>query len=150
MHAVTYGVSRDQFMARHKANHIQVAYANSAKEADAALLAKAAMADAMGMDVVALRHAEGRQRVVEMPNRMFLHVEKVQYLYDYVIRLRFNDGTEGEVDLKDELYGEVFEPLRDLDQFRRVRVDPETRTVAWENGADFAPEFLFEKMRIPA
>jgi len=51
MHAVTYGVSRDQFMAKHKANHIQVAYANSAKEADKALLAKAAMAEAMGIDV---------------------------------------------------------------------------------------------------
>jgi hypothetical protein len=51
MHAVTYGVSRDQLMARHKANHIQVAYANSAKEADKALLAKAAMAEAMGMEV---------------------------------------------------------------------------------------------------
>jgi len=51
MHAVTYGVSRDQLMARHKANHIQVAYANSAKEADRALLAKAAMAEAMGMEV---------------------------------------------------------------------------------------------------
>jgi hypothetical protein len=51
MHAVTYGVSRDQMMARHKANHIQVAYANSAKEADKALLAKAAMAEAMGMEV---------------------------------------------------------------------------------------------------
>jgi hypothetical protein len=51
MHTVTYGVSRDQFMARHKANHIQVAYANSAKEADKALLAKAAMADGMGMKV---------------------------------------------------------------------------------------------------
>ena len=51
MHAVTYGVSRDQFMARHKANHIQVAYANGPKEADAALMAKAAMADAMGIDV---------------------------------------------------------------------------------------------------
>jgi hypothetical protein len=51
MHAVTYGVSRDQFMARHKANHIQVVYANSAKEADKALLAKAAMADAMGLEV---------------------------------------------------------------------------------------------------
>jgi hypothetical protein len=51
MSAVTYGVDRDQFMARHKANHIQVAYANSAKEADAAMLAKAAMAQAMGMDV---------------------------------------------------------------------------------------------------
>jgi hypothetical protein len=51
MHAVLYGVTRDQFMARHKANHIQVVYANSAKEADSALLAKAAMADAMGMQV---------------------------------------------------------------------------------------------------
>ncbi len=51
MHAVTYGMSRDQLMARHKANHIQVAYANSVKEADKALLAKAAMARAMGMEV---------------------------------------------------------------------------------------------------
>ena len=46
MHAVTYGVSRDQMMARHKANHLQVAYANSADEADRALLTKAAMAEA--------------------------------------------------------------------------------------------------------
>jgi hypothetical protein len=51
MHAVTYGVSRDQMMARHKANHIQVAYANSADEADKAVLAKAAMAHALGIDV---------------------------------------------------------------------------------------------------
>jgi hypothetical protein len=51
MHAVTYGVSRDQMMARHKSNHIQVAYANSAEEADRALLAKAALADALGMRV---------------------------------------------------------------------------------------------------
>jgi hypothetical protein len=51
MHAVTYGVSRDQMMARHKANHIQVAYANSPDEADKAMLTKAAMAEALGMDV---------------------------------------------------------------------------------------------------
>jgi hypothetical protein len=51
MHAVTYGITRDQMMARHKANHIQVAYANSPEAADRALLAKAAMADAMGIDV---------------------------------------------------------------------------------------------------
>ena len=51
MHAVTYGVSRDQMMARHKANHIQVVYAHSAKEADKAMFAKAAMADALGMKV---------------------------------------------------------------------------------------------------
>ncbi|MGD0519298.1 MAG: fucose isomerase, partial [Thermoguttaceae bacterium] len=51
MHAVLHGVSRDQFMAKHKANHIQVAYADSAKTADSAMLAKAAMARAMGMEV---------------------------------------------------------------------------------------------------
>jgi hypothetical protein len=51
MHAVTYGVTRDQMMARHKANHIQVAYANSPEEADKAMLTKAAMAEALGMDV---------------------------------------------------------------------------------------------------
>ena len=51
MHAVTYGVSRDQMMARHKSNHIQVAYASNAEAADKAMLAKAAMADAMGLEV---------------------------------------------------------------------------------------------------
>jgi len=51
MHAVLYGVTRDQFMARHKANHIQVVYAAGEKQADAAMLAKAAMAQAMGMQV---------------------------------------------------------------------------------------------------
>jgi hypothetical protein len=51
MHAVTYGITRDQFMGRHKANHIQVSYANSASEADKALAAKAAMAAALGIEV---------------------------------------------------------------------------------------------------
>jgi len=51
MHAVLYGVSRDEMMARHKSNHIQVVYADSDKGADSALLAKAAMAQAMGIKV---------------------------------------------------------------------------------------------------
>ena len=51
MHAVTYGVSRDQMMARHKSNHIQVVYANSAREADLALYTKAALASELGLDV---------------------------------------------------------------------------------------------------
>ena len=51
MHAVTYGVTRDQMMARHKANHVQVAYANSAKEADLALYTKASLADELGLEV---------------------------------------------------------------------------------------------------
>jgi len=51
MHAITYGVSRDQMMGRHKANHVQVVYANSADEADKAMLVKAAMAHELGIHV---------------------------------------------------------------------------------------------------
>lgn len=51
MHAVTYGVTRDQMMARHKSNHIQVAYARSSAEADRAMLVKASMAAALGLEV---------------------------------------------------------------------------------------------------
>jgi hypothetical protein len=51
MHAVIYGASRDAMMARHKSNHIQVVYADSAAAADHALLCRAAMADALGIRV---------------------------------------------------------------------------------------------------
>ena len=51
MHAVTYGVTRDQMMAKHKSNHINVVYATNAASADASAYAKAAMADALGMKV---------------------------------------------------------------------------------------------------
>lgn len=78
---------------------------------------------------------------------MFLHVKEAKYLHDYVIWLRFNDGAEGEIDLASELDGEVFGPLRDRKTFRRFRVDPELETVVWENGADLAPEFLYENMK---
>jgi hypothetical protein len=51
MHAVTYGVTRDQLMAKHQANHVQVAYARDAGSADECLLAKAAFARALGIKV---------------------------------------------------------------------------------------------------
>ena len=54
MHAVTYGVSRDQMMARHKANHLQVAYANDAEQADRCLLTKASLAHELGIEVAIL------------------------------------------------------------------------------------------------
>jgi hypothetical protein len=77
-----------------------------------------------------------------------LYVTEAKYLHAYTIWLRFNDGVEGEIDLRSELEGEVFGPLADLEQFRRFRVDPEINTVVWENGADFAPEFLHESMTV--
>ncbi len=81
---------------------------------------------------------------------MFIHVKEARYLRGYVIWLRFNDGAEGEIDLEGELEGEVFGPLKDKEAFRRFRIDPDLETVVWENGADFAPEFLYENMNVLA
>ena len=75
---------------------------------------------------------------------MFLHINEVSYLGDYRLRLWFNDGQVKDVDLKDELYGEVFAPLINPDLFKQVKVNPDTKTVQWPNGADFAPEYLSE------
>lgn len=75
---------------------------------------------------------------------MFLHVTKVKYLQSYKLQLEFNNGVMKQVNLQNELYGEVFEPLQKLKLFRQVYVNPETGTIEWPNGADFAPEFLYE------
>ena len=72
------------------------------------------------------------------------------HLAGYVIHLRFADGTEGDVDLSTELYGELFEPLKDPNVFERFSVDPDFHTLCWPNGADFAPEFLYEKTKVVA
>jgi len=81
---------------------------------------------------------------------MILHIKEAKYLRDYIIWLRFNDGAEGEVDLRAELEGEVFEPLKDIFSFRDFKVDPDLQTIVWKNGADMAPEFLYEHLRILA
>ncbi len=79
---------------------------------------------------------------------MFMHVVEARYIRDYRIWLRFNDGACGEVDLSEELEGPVFGPLRDVELFKRFNL--KGRTLSWENGADFAPEFLREQVQIPA
>lgn len=81
---------------------------------------------------------------------MILHVKEARHLRDYVIWLRFNDGIEGEIDLANELEGEVFGPLKDIKEFQAFKVDPVLETIVWENGADLAPEFLHENLKIPA
>jgi len=78
---------------------------------------------------------------------MILHTTKVTPLPGYRLRLTFNTGESGEVDLSGELDGEVFEPLRDPAMFATACQDPIMRTVAWANGADLAPEFLLDLMR---
>jgi hypothetical protein len=81
---------------------------------------------------------------------MFVDVIEVRYVTDFTVWVRFEDGVEGEIDLSAELYGPVFEPLKDTNYFRQVRVDPELGTIAWPNGADLAAEFLYSKVRVPA
>jgi len=81
---------------------------------------------------------------------MFLHVKDAKYLHDYVIWVKFNDGIEGEVDLEGELTGEIFGSLKNKKLFKSFKVDPILETIVWENGADLAPEFLRDNIKIPA
>ena len=66
---------------------------------------------------------------------MIPRLESAEYVTGYAIRVRFADGTEGVVDLKDELWGEVFEPLKDPMVFRGFEFDRELNTVTWPSGA---------------
>jgi hypothetical protein len=79
-----------------------------------------------------------------------LDVIEARYLHDYTVWLRFEDGATGEVDLSAELHGPIFEPLRDLEYFRSFTVSPDLGTISWPNGADFAPEFLYERLHVAA
>ena len=79
---------------------------------------------------------------------MILHVKKAKYIRDYIIWVQFNNGAEGEIDLSKELEGEVFGPLKNKNIFKSFKVDPVLETIVWKNGADLAPEFLYENIQI--
>jgi hypothetical protein len=72
------------------------------------------------------------------------YVTDVDYLSDYKLKLRFEDNSVKVVDLQPYLDGPVFEPLKNIDFFRQVAVNPDIDTIVWPNNADFAPEFLYE------
>jgi hypothetical protein len=71
-----------------------------------------------------------------------VRIREVKPLHDYTLRIGFNDGSCRDVDLESELWGPMFEPLRDLELFRQVAVDPELGTIVWPNGADLDPDVL--------
>jgi len=73
---------------------------------------------------------------------MFLEISKAVYLENYRISLTFNNGETKTVDLRSELNGTVYEPLRQLDYFKNFQV--KYNTIEWANGADYAPEYLYE------
>ncbi len=71
-----------------------------------------------------------------------VHVTAVKVVGNHRLRLSFEDGTEGEVDLSNWSWRGIFEPLADANYFRQVRLDEELGTIVWPNGADIAPETL--------
>ncbi len=78
---------------------------------------------------------------------MLPKLKEAEYRGNYRIWLKFEDGVEGEIDLENELWGEVFEPLKQPTLFEQFKLNGELGTVVWPNGADFAPEFLYKKLR---
>ena len=61
--------------------------------------------------------------------------------------LRFEDGLSGELDLSSELWGTMFEPLKDVATFSKLRVDADLDTITWPNGADLSPQWLYEELK---
>jgi hypothetical protein len=76
---------------------------------------------------------------------MIPRVAEVKSLPNVCLWVRFLDGTSGTVDLSQELWGPMFEPLANPEVFDQARVDPELETVVWPNGADLAPEYLYQR-----
>ena len=78
---------------------------------------------------------------------MIPRVRKAKYVKDFIIKVSFGDGVEGEINLEGDLDGEIFEPLKDPSYFKRFLVHPELHTLTWPNGADLAPEYLYQKVK---
>jgi hypothetical protein len=71
-------------------------------------------------------------------------IVEAEYVSDYRVRLTFNDGESGVVDLKDTIFDDprpIFNELIDIDKFKRFRIAFDT--IVWEDGLDLAPEFLY-------
>ena len=72
---------------------------------------------------------------------MLASVTKAKYVKDYLIEVKFNDGTKKVIDFEPWLIGPIFKPLKSKAYFKRFFLDGPT--IAWPNGADIAPETLY-------
>ncbi len=71
-------------------------------------------------------------------------VKDVAYVSEYKLLLTFEDGVAKLVNLGPYLDGSIFEPLKDIDYFKTVKVNSDIDTIVWENNADMSPDFLYE------
>ncbi len=74
---------------------------------------------------------------------MIIHVTEVKVVGPHSLELTFDDGVHKRLNLRRELHGQVFEPLRDPAYSAQAYLDLDSRTVTWPNKADFAPDFLY-------
>ena len=71
-------------------------------------------------------------------------VRSVEIVAPFTLQLQFDDAAERRIDFRPVLAGELFGPLRDVELFNQVRLDPEIHTLVWPNGADFDPATLHD------
>lgn len=71
-------------------------------------------------------------------------VRDASYASDYKLLITFEDGKQLLIDLEPHLKGRIFEPLKDVNYFKKVKVASDLDTIVWDNGADFSPDFLYE------
>ena len=75
---------------------------------------------------------------------MLKDIIEVKYIENYQIYLKFEDGSEGIVDINKLIeFKDIFASLQNLDYFKTVKLNPEWGTIYWENGADFDPDVLY-------
>lgn len=101
-----------------------------------------------GVRKAARPRAASRAKLVFGTDRTKIpHVVEARHVGAFRLFLSFDDGVAGELDLASRLHGPIFEPLKDERYFAEARVNRELGTVTWPNGADFAPEFLYDAVR---
>jgi len=79
---------------------------------------------------------------------MIIGIKYAEYIEEFKVKVVFDDNKIKIVDLKNYIEGEIFEPLKNIEYFKQFKVDEDIETICWNNGADFAPEFLYKIGRL--